>query len=225
VGRVLAGVQIGVPARWVTPELADEVLAEAGYGAGPAGRRFRALPGRLGVSFVLGLCLFSDRSYREVLRELTGGLSVALRAAGWSVPASTALTKLRRRLGEEPFELLFSRLRGSLSPGRSPWSHIGGLLAVAWDGTTVRAAASQANIAAFGRQAGARPLHHPQVRLVALMACGSRGLLGAAIGPLRGCGERTLAAGLLGCLGEGMLLLADRGVFNLLCKGGSEAPV
>ena len=40
-GRVLAGVRVGVPARWVTPGLADEVLAEAGQDA--AGQRFRAL--------------------------------------------------------------------------------------------------------------------------------------------------------------------------------------
>ena len=74
-GRVLAGVRLGVLARWVTPELADEVLAEAGEaaagavvmaGPGPGRLRFRALPGRLGVYFVLGLCLFSGMPYREV---------------------------------------------------------------------------------------------------------------------------------------------------------------
>lgn len=210
-GRVLAGVQIGVPARWVTADLADEVLAEAGGKAGRGGRRFRALPGRLGVYFVLGLCLFSDKPYREVLAELAGGLSGALRAAGWSVPASTALTRLRRRLGEEPFELLVRRLCCSLSPGRSPWSHICGLLAVAWDGTTVTAAASDANVAAFGRQTGR---HYPQVRLVALLACGTRGLLGAAIGPLRGSGEQALAGDLIRCLRRGMVLLADRGFYS-----------
>jgi hypothetical protein len=221
VGRVLAGVQVGVAARWVTPDLADEVLAQAGeagagQGAGPGGRRFRALPGRLGVYFVLGLCLCSDKPYREVLRELAGGRSAALRAAGWQVPASTALTRLRRRLGDRPFELLVRRLCCSLSPGRAPWSHICGLLATAWDGTTVTAAASQDNIAAFGRQAGT---HHPQVRLVTLIACGTRGLLGAAIGPLRGCGERALAGDLVGCLRRGMLLLADRGFYSYRLEG------
>jgi hypothetical protein len=49
-GKVLAAVRIGVPSRWVTPGLVDEVLAEAGSG----GQRFRVLPGRLGVYFVLG---------------------------------------------------------------------------------------------------------------------------------------------------------------------------
>jgi transposase IS4-like protein/DDE family transposase len=210
-GKVLAGVRIGVPARWVTPELADEVLAEAGQARE---RRFRALPARLGVYFVLGLCLHAGKPYREVLKDMTAGLGPALAAAGWQVPASTALTRLRRRLGEKPFELLLGRLAGPLAAGTAPWSHICGLLAVAWDGTTVKAPASQPNIAAFGRPRGAKDGHHPQVRLVTLIACGTRALIGAATGPLRGTGERKLAAGLLGQLRAGMLLLADRGFYS-----------
>jgi hypothetical protein len=215
-GKVLAGVGVGVLSRWVTPALADEVLAEAGaaVGGGLCPRRFRVLPGRLGVFFVLGLCLFGGMPYRAVLKELTSGLGGALRAAGWQVPASTALTGLRRRLGEKPFELLFWRLCGPLSPGVSAWSHLCGLLAVAWDGTAVKAPASGANIAAFGAVRGRKPGHHPQVRLVTLSACGTRALLGAAVGPWRGAGERALAAGLLGHLRAGMLLIADRGFYS-----------
>src|SRR6516225_1341815 len=184
-GKVLAAIRIGVPSRWVTPGLVDEVLAEAGQ-AGPGGQRFRALPGRLGVYFVLGLCLFSDLPYREVLRKLASGLGGALAAAGWQVPASTALTGVRRRLGENPFELLFWRLAGPLSPGRAPWSHICGLLAVAWDGTTVAAPASAANVACFGRLRGKKDGHYPLVRLVTLIACGTR-----ALAPAPGCRRRS----------------------------------
>jgi len=218
---VLAGVRVGVAARWITPGLVDEVLAEAGQaaagpGGGPCGQRFRALPARLGVYFVLGLCLFSGMPYREVLRQLAGPLAGALHAAGWRVPASTALTGLRRRLGEKPFESLFWRLSGALSPGTAPWSHICGLLAVAWDGTTITARASTVNIACFGRPRGTKDGHYPQVRLVTLIACGTRALLGAAIGPLRGraAGEQARARDLLGCLHAGMLLLADRNFYG-----------
>jgi hypothetical protein len=52
------------------------------------------------------------------------------------------------------------------------------------------------------------------MRLVALIACGTRALLGAAIGPLAD-GEQKLAATLTGCLGPGMLLLADRGFWSI----------
>jgi hypothetical protein len=54
------------------------------------------------------------------------------------------------------------------------------------------------------------------VRLVAVVACGTRALLGAALGPVRGpgSGEGILARDLLGRLRKGMLLLADRGFYS-----------
>jgi hypothetical protein len=216
---VLAGV--GVLGRWVTPGLVDEVVAQAGgerpvVGGVVRRPRLRALPDRLVVYFVLGLCLFSGLSYRAVVKQLTAGLAGALGGVGWRVPAATALTRARRRLGERPFELLVRRLCGSLLVGCAPWSHVCGLLAVAWDGTTVRADASAANIAAFGRVRGSQGGHYPQLRLVALIACGTRALLGAVIGPARGkgSGEQTLARGLTGGLRAGMLLLADRNFYS-----------
>jgi hypothetical protein len=223
-GKALAGVGAGVLSRVVPPGLVDEVLAEAGEAAAAGGRvrgqRFRALPGRVAVYFVLGLCLYSHLPYAEVVRELASGLGQALAVAGWQVPASTALTRARRRVGEKPLELLFWRLCSALSPGRAPWSHICGLLAVAWDGTTVRAAASPENVAAFGRPgtrrkdaAGDSHGFYPVLRLVTLAACGTRALAGAAVGPYR-TGERALAATLLGRLGDGMLLIADRGFYS-----------
>ena len=225
-GRVLSRAGIGVLGWVIGPDLVDEAV-----GDGLAWEmRLRALPSRLGVYFVLGLCLFSDLPYGEVVRKLTCGLETVLAAAGWRVPASTALTAVRRRIGEKPLESLFGRVCSALSPGRSPWSHVCGLLAVAWDGTTVAAEASAANAAAFGKP-GARQRRPapgagadqaaavgacPQLRLVTLVACGTRGLLGAAFGPARGkgTGEARLARQLLGRLGRGMLLIADRGFYS-----------
>jgi hypothetical protein len=173
--------------------------------------RLRLLPARVTVYFVLGLCLFSGTSYCGVFAQVTSGLGLAS-------PASTALSAARRRLGEKPLESLFRRLCAPLSPGTAPWSHVAGLLAVAWDGTTVDTAPSPANTAAFGRPANGRvPAGGcPQLRVVTLVACGTRALLGAACGPLRGRGhgERDLARQLLGALHRGMLLLADRGFYS-----------
>jgi len=210
-GKVLAGIGAGVLGRWITPSLADEVTTGE-----PREQRFRALPARLGVYFVLGLCLEAGKPYRAVLKDLTAGLSGVLAAAGWQVPASTALTGLRRRLGEKPFELLFARLRGPLSPGRSSWSHVCGLLAVAWDGTTITVPASGENVAAFGRPGGVKEGHYPQIRLVTLIACGTRGVLGAVMGPLcgKGTGEQSLARTLYPRLEPDWLLMADRNFYN-----------
>jgi hypothetical protein len=228
-GRVLSRTGIGVLGWVIGPDLVDEAV-----GDGLAWEmRLRALPSRLGVYFVLGLCLFSDLPYGEVLRKLTCGLETVLAAAGWRVPASTALTAVRRRIGEKPLESLFGRVCSALSPGRSPWSHVCGLLAVAWDGTTVAAEASTANTAAFGKP-GARKRRPepgagagdgqaadpagacPQLRLVTLVACGTRGLLDAAFGPARGkgTGEQHLARQVLASLHRGMLLIADRGFYS-----------
>jgi Insertion element 4 transposase N-terminal/Transposase DDE domain len=223
-GRVLARAGIGVLSWVVAPELVD-----AAVGDGLAWEmRLRALPSRLGVYFVLGLCLFSHLPYGQVLRELTAGLEAALGAAGWQVPAATALTGVRRRIGEKPLESLFRRLCPAISPGRARWSHVCGLQVVAWDGTTVAAGNTAANTAAFGkpgagrkRSAGPSPggqpaAAYPQLRLVTLAACGTRGLLDAAFGPVRGTGtgERELAAAMLPSLRAGMLLLADRGFWS-----------
>ena len=182
-----------------------------------------------------GCCLFSTKPYLDVIGEVTAGLRAALAAVGWVPPATTALTRVRRRVGERPLESLFRRLCGALSPGRAAWSHLGGLLVVAVDGTTVGAYGSPENAAAFGRPAApgkrrrpagggqARPdgtdrdeVANPQLRLVTLVACGTRALLDAAFGPVRGrgTGEQALARGLLGSLRPGMLLLADKNFYG-----------
>ena len=62
-GRLLAQAGIGVLARQIPASLVDEVLQATGR----AQQRFRALPSRLGVYFVLALCLFSTSSYQSVI--------------------------------------------------------------------------------------------------------------------------------------------------------------
>jgi Insertion element 4 transposase N-terminal/Transposase DDE domain len=212
-GRVLSRAGIGVLGWVIPPDLVDDAV-----GDGLAWEmRLRALPARLGVYFVLGCALLSGKSYPEVIRQVTAGVKQALAAAGWRVPASTALTGVRRRVGEVPLESVFRRLCSALSPGRSPWSHLGALLVVAVDGTTVGTCDSPANAAAFGRPGTGRgQAASPALRLVTLMACGTRGVLDAAMGPVRGrgTGEQALARDLLGGLRAGMLLLADRNFYG-----------
>jgi hypothetical protein len=175
------------------------------------------------------------------MRQVTAGLERALAAAGWQVPATTALTGVRRRVGERPLESLFRRLCPALSPGRAPWSHAGGLLVAAVDGTTVAGYGSLASAAASGtpgtrkkprpatgvqagndpgrapsRGAGQDGAANPQLRLVTLVACGTRALPDAASGPVRGkqAGEQALARALLGSLHPRMLLLAGKNFYG-----------
>jgi hypothetical protein len=105
---------------------------------------------------------------------------------------------------------------------------------VAWDGTTLKVPASPENIAAFGRPRGGGKKpgggkkapsvegHYPHLRVVAPIACGTRALLGAAIGPFAD-GEQTLATALTARLRPGMLLLADRAYWGHALWGACSA--
>jgi hypothetical protein len=69
---------------------------------------------------------------------------------------------------------------------------------------------SPANLTHYGHQSGSHGgSGYPLLRLVAVVACGSRTVLGAVFGPFR-AGELAHAPRVLGCLRPGMLLLADR---------------
>jgi len=145
----------GVLSWFVPPALAGEVAREAAAerdallaaaGEKVPRRRARLLPPWLAVYFTLALCLLARLPYQDALRSLAGDS-----AAGLAVPATTALTAARRRLGERPLELLFRRVAGQLMPSRDPWARVGGLLVTAWDGTTLKVPATPENIAALGR--------------------------------------------------------------------------
>lgn len=208
VGRLLSRIGLGVLTPFVSPALVDEALVVVGRDE----QRFRALPSRLGVYFVLALCLLRAKSSTAVVRAMIPleGL-IRLAGVGWRPPSSTGLTKLRDRLGVVPFQLLFGALARVAPTLVRSWSHTFGLRVVAWDGTEVEVADTDANREWFrphrGRSGDAVGM--PKVRLLVLLACGTRHLIGAVTGTL-GQGEQTLAHRLVSRLAPGMLLLADR---------------
>ena len=190
----------------IDPELVSEVIELAGARE----QRRRLLPASAVVYFVLGLCLFSGADsaappgYRSVMRSQTNGLRDAY---GTALPSAAALARGRERLGSKPFELLFDRCRGPLAGPGSPGAFAFGRRLVAWDGTSLDAVPSPGNAAAFGGPAGGR---RPQLRLLALTECGTRGLIDAAFDGYSRAAEHVLARRLLHALEPGMLLLADR---------------
>ena len=199
---------LGVVARLISPGLVDEALAVSGRDE----RRWRALPSRLGVYFVLALCLLRMKSCSAVIQNMfTTSMLARLWERGWSLPTSTALSKLRDRIGAVPLQLLFGALAGWRPVARQAWSHAFGLLVCAWDGTEIPLADTADNREYFRRHHGktGEPVGVPKARLLVLLACGTRQLLGAVTGGL-GRGEVTLAHELLDRLRSGMLLLADR---------------
>lgn len=195
------------------PELVDRVIAEAGR----TEVRHRLLPARVVVYYVLGLALFSQASYEEVMRELVEGLSWASGwAQSWSVPTKAALFKARARLGPEPLKALYEAVASPLATAqtRGAWYRDWRLMSI--DGTCIDVADTPANEAQFGRPGTGRGEGagaFPQVRLVGLAECGTHALTGAAMGACT-TGEPTLTRDLLGLLGPGMLVLADRNFYS-----------
>ncbi|MBB5166263.1 IS4 family transposase [Mycobacterium sp. AZCC_0083] len=190
---------LGELTRIVSPDLVDAALETTGA----TQRRLRVLPSRVVVYLLLAAALFAEIGYQQVWARLVTGLDPASVAS----PGSSALSQALRRVGPAPLRELFSLLRGPAA-GATRWR---GLLVCAIDGTSMFVPNSAANAAAFGRQTG-RPdaeSGYPMLRLLTVVACGTRTVIDAVFGPYR-IGETTWAPTLLRCLKPGMLLLADR---------------
>ena len=188
---------------WQIPfELVDAVLAETKT----VQRRLRDLPSRVGVYFVLALCLFPALGYRRVWAKLTATIR------GRKSPSEKALRDLRRRLGAAPLQALFEVLAGPVAQPGTPGVRFGRYRTVAFDGcVSFKVADTDRNRSWLGKlKASLGVTGYPVMRLMTLVETGTRALLGAVFGP-PGIGETDYARKLLALLGPDMLVLADRG--------------
>ncbi|MFE7311451.1 IS4 family transposase, partial [Streptomyces sp. NPDC057546] len=181
-------------------ELVDAVLEETRS----VQRRLRDLPSRVGVYFLLAMCLFPEVGYRLVWDKLTAGLD-GVSVAG---PTPKALRDLRRRLGVAPVRALFEVLAGPLARPTTPGVRFGPFRTVSFDGcSSQKVADSERNRLWLGRTS-----HHgyPTIALMTLVETGTRALIGAVLGPPAG-GETGYASRLLHLLRPDMLVLWDKG--------------
>jgi hypothetical protein len=200
-GRFAPG-HLGELTQQVPFELVDAVLSQTGR----LQSRVRDLPARVVVYLLLAGCLFAEQGYGQVWQRLCAGLD-GLKLA---TPTASALTKARRRLGPAPLRALFALLAGPAPMAATAGVRVGGLLVCAIDGTTLSVADTPANLAAYAKHS----CHnggsgYPLLRLVALVACGTRSLIDVAYGPTSS-GETTMCQRLVASLGPGMLVLCDR---------------
>ena len=201
-GRFAPG-HLGELTQLVPFEMVDEALAQTRT----VQSRIRDLPSRVVVYLLLAACLFPELGYLGVWRKLTAGLAGVPVAA----PTAGALAQARRRIGAAPLRFLFDLLRGPAAVPHERGTWWRGLLVCAIDGTTLTVPGSPANLARFTRHASNHGgAGYPQVRLLALVACGTRTLIDAEFGPTAR-GETTCAADLLRSLRRGMIVLLDRG--------------
>ena len=205
-------VSVGVLTRVFPPELVDEVIA----GIGRTEQRHRSLPARVMAYFSIGMALYSEGSYEDVLAQLTDGLSWA---SGWresySPPSKSAIFQARARLGSEPLAALFARVAKPIGTDTTPGVWLAGRRLVAIDGMCLDVADTSANDEHFGRPGvnKGEQAAFPQARVVALAECGTHAVFAAEIGKYSQS-EATLTDRVLDRLQPGMLLLANRGFFS-----------
>ena len=202
-------VAFGLLTRVFPPDLVDEVIAQSGRRE----RRSRSLPARVMAYFAIGMGLYADGSYEEVMSQVTDGLSWV---SGWqessTPPSKSAIFQARARLGPEPLQALFARVAKPLGTARTAGAWLAGKRLVAIDDTYLDLQDTPLNVAFFGRPGvgkdGKPPL--PQARLVALAECGTQAMFDAVVGACTSS-EVALATELIERLEPGMLLLANRG--------------
>jgi Insertion element 4 transposase N-terminal/Transposase DDE domain len=201
---VFAAGHVGELTRVVPFELVDGVVEEAGAQE----RRLRLLPSRVGVYFVLAMCLFPRAGYQGVWGKLVAGL----RVLGLAAPSGKALRDLRRRIGVAPVKALFEILAGPMGWPRTPGIMFGGYRTVSFDGCkSVKVPDTARNRVWLGKQKASNgETGYPALSLMTLVETGTRALLGAVFGP-GAEGETGQARELLPLLDQSMLVLIDRG--------------
>ena len=201
---VFAPGHVGELTRVVPFELVDAVLEETGTRE----RRLRLLPSRVGVYFVLAMCLFPRPGYLGIWAKLTA----ALGGPGVAVPSAKALRELRRRIGVAPLKALFETLAGPLGQPRTPGVMSGRYRTVAFDGCrSLKVPDTARNRAWLGKmKASLGETGYPVIQLMTLCETGTRALIGAVFGTTA-TGELDWARKLLPLLDATMLVLMDRG--------------
>lgn len=196
---------IGVLATAFPSDLVDAVIDEAGARE----RRYRTLPARFMVYYVLALAMFAPKGYVEVMCLLTRGLSW-LRDEIPSGKTATvpAIAKARFRLGETPLALLFGRVAGPLATPGTGGAFWRGFRLVSVDEIVFELPDTAENTAAFGRSPASSADNAPEARLVALGESRTGALLGAAFGAASHPGT-PLASGVARHLDDTTVLLAD----------------
>jgi hypothetical protein len=220
--RLSDHISIGVLTRVFPPELVDKVVADAGR----TEQRQRLLPARVVVYYVLGLALFSQCSYEEVMRMLVEGLSWADGwSRPWSVPSKGGLFKARMHLGSEPMRALFEAVASPLATERTRGAFYRTWRLMSIDGTTLDLADTEANDAHFGRPSSGRGEGvgaFPQLRVVGLGECGTHAMIDAAVGSYR-TSEKRLVPEVFRSFRPEMLVFADRGFYGFELWGQAAA--
>lgn len=175
--------------------------------------RKRKLPAYVMTYYVIALGLMASVGTREVLRHLLDRFR-GRRSWRGELASEAAITKARQRLGVEPLRKLYETFVRPIATRaiKSAWYRQWRVVSL--DGTTLCTLDTPENDKRFGRPPASRGRSAwPQLRLVALLENGTRVLFAAALDAYR-VAETTLVRRIVGRLEDGMLCLADRGIYS-----------
>lgn len=199
---VLTPAHLGELTTIIPPDIIDAALDDT-FGRH---HRTRRLPSPQVIYLLLAGVLFADLGWRQVYNRLT---------ASWAQPptppAASSISQAMRRVGPAPLRNLFDLLSGPALTRDESIDRFAGRLVVAVDGTQIPVADTDANHMMFPQpRAGANgQAGYPMIRIVALVATGTRSIINAVYGPDR-VSELAYTHQLISSLSPGMLLLGDR---------------
>jgi hypothetical protein len=186
-------------------------VAAALKGAGHVDARQRVLTGPVTTALILGLCLFTGQGYPGVLARLwplLGAFNPAIWM--WATVSSSALSQARARLPVAALRSLFEALAGA-AVVEVAGLRVFGLVVTAVDGTVVDLADTAEIRDRYATPSGGR---FPQARIVTLVVCGTRRVLGAVLDSCA-LSEQALWDRMVSQLAPGTLNLADRNFFSM----------
>jgi hypothetical protein len=175
-------------------------------------KRARKLPASTVLLLCVAMNLYSNDCLTHVFFRLVSRIRWWLLGDPEALRVSKgALCQARYRLGARPLVELFRRVCKPLATPSTPQAFLFGLRLMAVDATVMDVPDTPENVRAFGKRRTPRGEGAwPQIRLVAISECSTHAVVEAGVWP-HDFDERSAALRLLRGVGEGVLLLWDRG--------------
>jgi Insertion element 4 transposase N-terminal/Transposase DDE domain len=208
-------------ARVVPQETVTEVLKECDAQE----RRTRKLPAAFVVLLCVAMNFYTNDCIAHVFFRLLGRVRWLLSDPKASRVSKGALCQARYRLGARPLVALFKRVCAEplAEPVSAPEAFLFGLRLMALDATLIDLPDTPHNVRVFGKRHSPRGRSAwPQARVVAISECSTHAVLEAGVWP-HDFDERSAGMRLLRGVGEGVLLLWDRGFHSFEMVQGALA--
>ena len=206
-------------ARVLSPAIVAEVIDRCAARE----KRTRKLPASTVLLFCVAMNLYSNDCLAHVFFRLVSRMRWLLGDPEALRVSKGALCQARYRLGARPLVELFRRVCKPLATPSTPQAFLFGLRLMALDATVMDLADTPENVRAFGKRRTPRgESAWPQIRMVAISECSTHAVVEAGVWP-HDFDERAAGMRLLRGVGEGVLLLWDRGFHSFEMVEGALA--